>query len=192
MPTDFTIFIPYTMTQHLTKNGTPYIIRQANENDAENLIEYSRTVFASTDQLLTTPEEYTIPVAGQKAWINNISKSANSKLLVAVLDGRIVGFLFFTGQQKTKNAHTGELGVNVHPAYRAMGIGRALIETLIEWAGSHSTIEKIVLQVFATNHNAIKLYHALGFKEEGRFVKAVKQKDGEYVDVVQMYLFVGM
>ncbi|MEO6980702.1 MAG: GNAT family N-acetyltransferase [Mucilaginibacter sp.] len=180
------------MTHHLTKNEIAYIIRQANENDAENLIEYSRTVFASTDQLLTTPEEYTIPVAGQKAWINNMSKSANSKLLVAVLDGRIIGFLFFTGQQKVKNAHTGELGVNVHPAYRAMGIGRALIETLIEWAGSHSTIEKIVLQVFATNHNAIKLYHALGFKEEGRFVKAVKQKDGEYVDVVQMYLFVGM
>ena len=179
------------MTEHLTKNGTPYIIRHANENDAENLIEYSKTVFASTDQLLTTPEEYTISVAEQKAWINNISKSRNSKLLVAVLDGRIIGFLFFTRQQKVKNAHVGELGVNVHPAYRAMGIGRALMETLIKWSGSHSAIEKIVLQVFATNQDAIKLYHSLGFKEEGRFIKAVKQLNGEYVDVVQLYLFVG-
>jgi RimJ/RimL family protein N-acetyltransferase len=179
------------MTQHLAKNGTPYLIRQPDENDAEKLIAYSKTVFASTDQLLTKPYEYNISVSDQKTWINNISKSPTSKLLVAVLDEEIIGFLFFTGQQKAKMAHVGDLGVNVHPGYQAMGIGRALMETLINWATNHSVLEKITLQVFATNHNAIKLYHSLGFHEEGRFVKAVKQKDGEYVDVVQMGLWVG-
>ncbi|MDP9079827.1 MAG: GNAT family N-acetyltransferase [Bacteroidota bacterium] len=179
------------MTRHLTKNGLSYIIRQADENDAEDLIQYSKIVFASTDQLLTAPEEYNISVAGEKAWINNIRKSENSELLIAELDNQLIGFLFFIGQTKAKNAHVGELGVNVHPAYQGMGIGRALMETLISWANHHDTIEKITLQVFATNHNAIKLYHSRGFKEEGRFVKAVKQKNGVYVDVVQMYLFLG-
>ena len=191
LPTDFTIFIPYTMTKHLTNNGTTYLIRQADENDAENIIAYSKTVFASTDQVLTLPEEYNISVADEKTWISNINNSQNSKLIIATLDEQLIGFLFFIGQQKAKNAHVGELGVNVHPGYRAMGIGRALMETIIKWAADHNTIEKITLQVFATNHNAIKLYQALGFKEEGRFVKAIKQKNGEYVDVVQMYLFVG-
>lgn len=182
------IFIACVMSRHFTKTGTPYIIRQVEEHDAENLIEYSKTIFASTDQVLTTLEEYTISVADEKTWINNIRKSLNSKLLIAELDGRIVGFLFFIGQQKIKIAHTGEVGVNVHPDYRGQGIGRALMEDLIEWANNHEIIEKIILQVFATNLKAISLYNSLGFKEEGRFVKAVKQKNGEHVDVVQMYL----
>lgn len=183
------IFIACTMSQYSTKSGASYIIRQVAEDDAENLIAYSKAVFASTEQVLTTPVEYTISVADEKTWINNISKSPNSKLLIAEMDGRIIGFLFFIGQQKVKTAHTGEVGVNVHPDYQGMGIGRALMESLIEWTGDHSQIEKIVLQVFATNHKAISLYQSLGFKEEGWFVKAVKQKDGAYVDVVQMYLF---
>jgi len=183
------IFIACVMSEHFTKNGTPYIIRQVAEDDAESLIAYSKTVFASTDQVLTTLEEYTISVADEKTWINNISKNPNSKLLIAELEGRIVGFLFFIGQQKIKIAHVGELGINVHPDYQGLGIGRALMESLIEWAGNHNQIEKIVLQVFATNHKAISLYQSLEFEEEGRFMKAVKQKDGECVDVVQMYLF---
>lgn len=176
------------MSQYFTKNGKPYVIRQVEENDAKNLIEYSKMIFASTDQVLTALEEYTISVADEKTWINSISKSPNSKLLIAELDGRIVGFLFFIGQQKIKIAHTGDVGVNVHPDYRGQGIGRALMEDLIEWANNHGVIEKIILQVFTTNLKAISLYNSLGFKEEGRFVKAVKQKNGGYVDVVQMYL----
>lgn len=62
------------------------------------------------------------------------------------------------------------------------------MEDLIDWANNHGVIEKIILQVFTTNLKAISLYNSLGFKEEGRFVKAVKQKNGGYVDVVQMYL----
>lgn len=177
------------MTTHLTKTGIPYVIRQTVEDDAENIIQYSKTVFASTDQVLTVPEEYNISVTDEKIWINNISKSPASKLLVAVLDDRIIGFLFFIGQQKVKNAHVGEFGVNVHPDYQGMGIGRALMEKMIGWASCNSLIEKIVLQVFATNQNAIKLYQSFGFKEEGRFPKAIKQKNGDYVDVIQMYLF---
>nr|WP_294948305.1 GNAT family N-acetyltransferase [uncultured Mucilaginibacter sp.] len=179
------------MAKHLTKTRIAYTIRQADENDAEQIIQYSKAVFASTDQVLTTPGEYTISVAEEKAWINNINNSKNSKLLIAELDGQVIGFLFFIRQQKAKNAHVGELGLNVHAGYRAMGIGRTLMETLIKWANNCGAIEKIVLQVFATNHNAINLYKTLGFQEEGRFVKAIKQKDGAYADVIQMYLFVG-
>jgi L-amino acid N-acyltransferase YncA len=107
------------------------------------------------------------------------------------LDGQVTGFQFFIGQQKAKHAHVGEVGLNVHAGHRAMGIGRTLTETLIKWASNCGMIEKIVLQVFATNHNAINLYKALAFKEEGRFIKAIKQKNGVYADVIQLYLFVG-
>jgi RimJ/RimL family protein N-acetyltransferase len=62
------------------------------------------------------------------------------------------------------------------------------VQRFLDWAVTHPQIEKVFLSVFHTNQNAIKLYLSLGFKEEGRHIKAAKQPSGEYVDVVQMYL----
>ncbi len=174
--------------EQYTRNNKQFIIRKPIESDAEDLIAYSKIVFASTDQLLNTVEEYTITLEGEKAWINNFLQNPNLLALVAELDNQIVGMLFFVSNNKRKNAHTGEFGVNIHPDFQTLGIGKALTQYLIEWAKAHSQIEKVFLQVFATNAKAISLYASLGFKEEGRFPKAIKQDNGAYVDIIQMYI----
>src|SRR4051812_19396971 len=99
------------MTTHLTQDGRTFTVKKPSENDAANIIAYSKILFASTDQVLTTLEEYTITIENEKIWINNFNASANSKLLVAELDNQIVGLLFFMPNTKVKNAHTGEFGV---------------------------------------------------------------------------------
>ena len=48
----------WNMQKCLTKDGRHFNIRRPNENEADNIISYSRMLFASTDQVLTTPEEY--------------------------------------------------------------------------------------------------------------------------------------
>lgn len=171
-----------------TKDGRTLIIRYPDENDAENIIDYSRQLFASTDQVLTTPEEYDITPEGEKIWINNINKSPSSLLLVAEIDNKIAGMLFFIQNGKRKNSHTGEFGVSVHPKFQGIGVGRQLIITLLNWARKNASIEKVYLSVFASNSRAIELYQDLGFIEEGRHIKAVKQLNGEYIDVLQMYV----
>ena len=176
------------MQKCLTKDGRHFNIRRPNENDAANIINYSRMLFESTDQVLTTPEEYDITTENEKAWINNINQSPSSILLVADLDDHIVGMLFFIANAKRKNSHTGEFGVSVDPQFQGIGIGRQLINTLLNWAKANRPIEKVYLSVFSTNLGAIKLYRDLGFIEEGRHIKAVKQLNGEYIDVLQMYV----
>jgi RimJ/RimL family protein N-acetyltransferase len=176
------------MNTHLTKDGRRFIIRKPIEDDAADIISYSKILFASTDQVLTTVEEYTITVENEKIWINNLNENPGSNVLVAALDNQIVGLLFFISNAKIKNAHTGEFGVSVHPNFQGIGIGRQMIETLLNWAKSKSNIEKVFLNVFATNKHAIKLYKDLGFTEEGRHIKAIKQLTGEYVDTIQMYI----
>ncbi len=176
------------MKKYQTKDKSEFIIRKPVEADAANMIAYSKLVFASTDQLLNTVEEYTITIDSEKIWINNFLQNPNSIALVAELNNQIVGMLFFVSQTKKKNSHTGEFGVNVHPDFRSLGIGKALTEYLIDWAKAHAQIEKVSLQVFATNDKAIQLYNRLGFKEEGRFPKAIKQDNGVYADIIQMYL----
>jgi len=173
---------------HLTKDGRAFLIRKPDDNDAEKIIQYSKLLFASTDQVLTTLEEYTITVAEEKIWINNSLQNPAAITLVAEANESIIGLLFFVPLTKKKNRHMGEFGVNVHPDYQAKGIGRALVETLLNWAKGNSQIEKVFLNVLATNSNAIKLYKDLGFTEEGRHVKAIKQITGEYVDSIQMYI----
>jgi RimJ/RimL family protein N-acetyltransferase len=176
------------MSDHKTKNGEFFTIRRPNEDDAQNIIDYSKMLFASTDQVLTTLEEYTITVQQEQTWINNFNDDPNSIILIAEMQRRIIGLLFFVGGSKKKNAHTGELGVSVNPGFQGMGIGRQLMGSLIRWAQDNPAIEKVFLNVFATNHRAIRLYQSLGFIEEGRFVKGVKQPDGQNVDVLQMYI----
>jgi RimJ/RimL family protein N-acetyltransferase len=170
------------------KERKPFQIRRPQESDAQSIIDYSKILFASTDQVLTTLDEYTITLENEKTWINNFNQNPNAFVLVAECETQIIGLLFFVPQTKKKNSHTGEFGVSVHPSFQGMGIGRALIDKLQAWANASSAIEKIFLNVFASNRHAIKLYGDLGFKEEGRFIKAVKQPDGTYVDVIQMYI----
>jgi len=176
------------MNKHFTKDGNQFTIRKPTVDDAAAIINYSKVLFASTNQVLTTLEEYTITVDNEIKWIENLNDNSNSLLLVAEMNDDIVGLLFFIPNSKKKIAHTGEFGVSVHPKYQVLGIGKNLIENLLEWATANEQIEKIYLQVFATNIHAIKLYKEMGFIEEGRHIKAIKQLDGEYVDIVQMYI----
>lgn len=176
------------MDNHVTKDGRKFCIRKPDVNDADKIIIYSRILFASTDQVLTLPEEYDISTEYQRSWIASINQNPSSLLLVAEMDDHIVGLLFFVQNEKFKNSHTGEFGVSVHPQFQGTGIGRQLIITLLNWARTNGAIEKVYLKVFATNHSAIQLYRDLGFIEEGRHIKAVKQINGNYVDVLQMYI----
>jgi RimJ/RimL family protein N-acetyltransferase len=180
--------IQIKMKKHLTKDGRTFIVRKPDEKDAAGIISYSKTLFASTDQVLTTADEYTITLENEKIWINKLNENPRSYVLIAELDKEIIGLIFFIPNSKIKNAHTGEFGVSVHPRFQGIGIGRVLIEALLDWAKRNIHIEKVYLNVFATNSYAIKLYEDLGFKEEGRHIKAIKQVTGEYIDTVQMYI----
>ena len=178
------------MKRYFTRNKKEFIVRTPHESDADAIIAYSKIMFASTDQTLTTLEEYSITTEGEIAWIRNFAENPNAVSFIAELNHEVVGLLFFVPQTKKKNAHTGEFGVSVHPDHQALGIGRALIEVLLEWATGNQTIEKVFLTVFATNTHAIRLYSDMGFVEEGRFPKAIRQSNGDFVDVIQMYRFV--
>jgi ribosomal protein S18 acetylase RimI-like enzyme len=91
------------------------------------------------------------------------------------------GILFASG---TKEEHKGQLvGMYVRPSSRRAGVGRRLVETIIEFA--RGRIELIQLSVVADNHEARRLYASLGFVEFGLEKKALKQ-DGRYYDEVHM------
>jgi RimJ/RimL family protein N-acetyltransferase len=83
--------------------------------------------------------------------------------------------------------HRAEIGMGLLKEYRGKGIGRALIEKLINAAPDHA-LEKLELIVIADNEPAIQLYKSVGFKEEGR-IADYRKLNGVYTDAINMGLF---
>jgi RimJ/RimL family protein N-acetyltransferase len=103
--------------------------------------------------------------------------------------GEIVGHALLDPMPLARLAHVFRLTIVVHPAHTAKGIGRAMMNDLLEWAQRDSRVEKIELLVRATNERAIRLYRSCGFVEEGRFTRRIKLGDGSYVDDIAMAWF---
>jgi len=176
------------MDFRFTRNGIDLILRKPKVGDAEEILTFAKALFNSTDQVLTTSEEFTVTPEQEKQWIEDSLQNPDKLILVAAKEEEIVGLLDFAPKTKRKNAHTGEFGVSVRSGFQGMGIGRMLVESLIRWAKDNQHIEKVFLNVMATNLRAIELYKKLGFQEEGRHIRAIKQLNGDYVDLIQMYI----
>ena len=83
--------------------------------------------------------------------------------------------------------HAARMGMGVLPAYRGAGLGRRLLMETLESARAIG-IERVELEVFASNESAIALYKKLGFTVEG-IKKNARKLDGRYDDDVIMALF---
>ena len=103
------------------------------------------------------------------------------------LDGtQVIGWCDIFPHERESFAHVGRLGMGLLPQFRDQGLGRRLAEKTILQA-KRIGLERIELDVYASNKAAIGLYQSLGFALEG--VKRKGQKlDGVYDDVVVMGL----
>ena len=97
-------------------------------------------------------------------------KSAGGVHFVA-LDGDVVGL-----------THAGRLGMGLLLKYRGQGWGTKLVAEALPIAFK-TGLERIELEVFASNVVAIKLYKHFGFREEGR-KRMARKLDGVYDDVI--------
>jgi RimJ/RimL family protein N-acetyltransferase len=109
---------------------------------------------------------------------------------LACTDGAIIGTLRFKNHPRRRMAHHGHFGIGVDEEWRSRGVGRALIQVLLDWAAASDTIEKVCLGVFAENDRARALYRSLGFFEEGRRLAEFRMGPGRYSDDIQMFRFV--
>jgi len=95
----------------------------------------------------------------------------------------VAGFVIRAGE---KERHKGLLwGMYVRPDARNAGVGRQLVEALIDHARDH--VEVIQLSLVSGNERARRLYASLGFVEYGIEKKSLKQ-DGHYYDEILMAL----
>jgi ribosomal protein S18 acetylase RimI-like enzyme len=105
----------------------------------------------------------------------------------AFVDGELIGVAGCWPQDGTKVNHKAALwGMYVLPAARNSGVGRRLVEAVVNHASTR--VEQLQLSVVSANEAACRLYREMGFSEYGREMKALKQ-DGRYYEEILMVRF---
>lgn len=109
----------------------------------------------------------------------------DSETMGAFEGAEILGVAGLRANQGPKESHKGMLvGMYVRPQARNRGVGRRLVEAVIEVACTRG-VELLQLAVVSDNEPARRLYARLGFVEYGIEKKSLKQ-GGRYTDEVLM------
>lgn len=120
----------------------------------------------------------------EKEWLSK-KDGLKEILYVIEVDGRIIASIGATISKVAERSHICEFGMTVLKEFRNQGIGRKLIQKLLEWTENRDVLI-VELYVFSINTHAIHLYSDLGFLEDGRVKNGIKLRNGEYCDLIHM------
>ncbi|ANW05384.1 GNAT family N-acetyltransferase [Bradyrhizobium icense] len=156
-------------------------VRDAIIEDAQCILEiYNFAVTKTTAVWSEEPSD----IALRQAWFRERT-ARGFPILVAESAGRLVGFASFGDFRPWPGyRHTVENSVYVAPWIHRQGVGRALMQSLIDRGvalGKHV----MVAGIEETNTASIRLHNSLGFREVGR-MPHVGTKFGRWLDLVLM------
>ena len=118
-------------------------------------------------------------ISDAEAFIKALSQ--DDHLLVAEVDGIVVGCVGLQASSKPRARHTGAMGIMVHADYQKQGVGKSLMTAILDIADNWLKLKRVELSVFVDNEAAIALYQKMGFVIEGT-KKYGAVRNGQYVD----------
>jgi len=160
-----------------------FTIRQAEPGDAAALVQLAREVGAEPEGWLISSSEWR-GTGDERRYLRSLRRSRDAAVFVAETPRGVVGRLSVGRDPHPASAHVADLGLMVAKGHRRRGIGRALLERAVDWAGRVG-VSKLELHVFPHNEPAIQLYEAFGFRREG-YRERHYRRDGGLVDAVLM------
>jgi RimJ/RimL family protein N-acetyltransferase len=126
------------------------------------------------------------PIEQTIIFVRQLLAGGGVQVLAVTDNDQVVGWCDVARVPWAGLLQVGRLGMGLLKPYRRQGYGRQLAEAAIA-AAQNGGMERIELEVFASNLPAIELYEALGFEREG-FKKRFRKLDGVYDDNVIMAL----
>ena len=130
---------------------------------------------------VATLDEWPWTDARRRAWLETYR---DEMVIVAQGDHTVVGFAHFTPMQKFGFRFTREVTVYVDPGHHRGGVGRQLVEALIEGARERD-LHVLIARITSENAASIALFESLGF-ERTALRREFGYKFGRWVDIVEM------
>ncbi len=157
-----------------------YPVRPATAADADAIC---RIYNQGIEDRVATLETELRTAAERRQWLAD--RSPRHPVIVAETNGEMVGW----GSLNVFNPReayrfVADFSVYVERTWRGRGVGRVLLEKLIELARAHG-FHKMVLSAFPFNADGMALYEKLGFRTVGVY-REQGLLDGKWVDTVVM------
>ncbi|MEG2289859.1 MAG: GNAT family N-acetyltransferase [Clostridium sp.] len=119
---------------------------------------------------------------GKKEWAMNLDKD-ESAFGIYNETNELIGNCCFDRDEDDKEV---SFGIQMRPDLTGKGIGKEILEVVLEFGREKYNLEKINLLVVKFNERAIKVYKRLGFKVTEEFVWNVNGGEYEFL-AMEMY-----
>lgn len=124
-----------------------------------------------------------------EAWAQAIGEGVIDSL-VAEDEGKIVGTAALVRDPYSWSAHVGEVRLLVSPDRRGAGLGRDLLEAIFAIAHAHGAT-KLIAQMTPDQTGSVSLFESLGFRGEAMLRDHVRDRSGQFHDLVILSLRLG-
>lgn len=160
------------------------LIRDARHQDAEALCMAACEVALIDNALFVSLPDELQP----SSFKDRIGQAmlGDGKYLVAERDGKLVAHASLFPMALKRLAHIVRLDMCVHSGYWHQGLGKTLLNHLLNWARVTPALHKVELLVRSSNTPAVALYRQTGFFEEGRHRDRIKLGHEKFVDDIAM------
>jgi len=171
------------------KNGKVLVMRVPKEDDALQLMNHLKQVDTETKFLGREPDEFNFTLEQEKEFIKGFDKDENSLFLVGEIDDEVIANVSVSIVRNNRRfLHRAAFGITVQKKHWRSGIGKLLIEKVIDWCKDKG-VEQLELEVVSDNERAVELYKSQGFVKHGTMKNAIKYADNTYADEDIMILF---
>lgn len=159
-------------------------IRTINEGDAENFLALRRQLDRESKFMMLEPGERKTTLEEQVQYIQRLLSDDRQAILLAEVNGELIGYLSVSGEHFARNKHTAYIVIGILEQFTGKGIGTALFERMESWARERG-MHRLELTVMAHNERGVGLYKKMGFEIEGTKRDSLRV-DGCYVDEYYM------
>ncbi len=160
------------------RDGRAVEVRPLREDDEAGLAEFGASLrrddWRYLDLDLQSPATVTRLVTAHAA--------SNWRQLVAVIDGRIVGYATVR-QLPGWRSHVGDIHLVVSDTARGSGVGSMLAQNVLRCARDLG-VEKVILEMIAEESAGRAIFEHLGFTLEGTLRAQAKDESGQLHDLL--------
>jgi len=157
------------------------------KKDVEALLSYVNKLSREKTFVLLQGEQLTLKE--EKEFVQKLTKDMRGRKAVCLVietDKKIIGISQINLKPRA-NSHVGQMGISVDAQFRDQGLGKLLLNTIIDQGIKNIPELKIIdLSCFVVNEKALHMYKSVGFMEYGRLPGGIKYK-GNYINEIFMY-----
>lgn len=162
-------------------------IRKAQIEDAQAILSYLDQIGKESDNLTFGEEGLGYTLEDEIKVIEGYAENLNSSMFIALGDNEVVSIANLSASKRERTKHISILGISVLKSHWGQGIGKRMMNTLIEFAKQAPDTRFIHLEVRSDNHKAIHLYESVGFKKNSVIPNMMFIK-GKFYDIDLMIL----